>query len=127
MAKSDRESRDSKIPMKTFLHPFDASKFGSEDDPCFAKLYDLSAMECQECGDIEVCAIAFANNQHIRRELIEKDTKFKDLEESEVLLIKRIKEYASKLEGKGKTPTVIRIKVANKFGKPKQYIKQILG
>ena len=124
--KVSRQSRDSHIPDKTFLKPFDVTKFGSADDPCFGLLYDLTADECQECGDIEVCAIAFARNQHIKRAEIEGKQKFKDLEEEELLFKSNIKAYIKALRSKGKGDTIITVLAAKKFDKPKSYIKPLL-
>ena len=121
-----RESRDSKVPAKLLLKPFDVTKFGSEDDPCFGKHYDLVADECQVCGDVEVCAIAFANAAHLRRAKIESETKFKDLEEEEILFKARIKEFIKKQRAKAKGDTLITILAAKKFDKPKSYIKPLL-
>lgn len=99
----DRSPRDSKIPDKSLLKPFDITKFGSEDDPCFGKAYDLNSDECHICGDVEVCAIAFMHHsQSIRLEL-EKTNKYKDLEEAEMIAIRKVKDFISekRLEGWG--------------------------
>jgi hypothetical protein len=121
-----RQSRDSNIPDKTFLKPFDVTKFGSADDPCFGLFYDLTADECNECGDIEICAIAFARNQHLKRAEIEATQKFKDLEEEELLFKTSIREYIKTLRSKGKGDTIITVLAAKKFEKPKSYIKPLL-
>lgn len=121
-----REPRDSKVPIKKLLIPFDVTKFGSEDDPCFGKLYDLSALECQECGDIELCAIAFAQGQHIARAKAEGEARFKDLEEEEIIFKGKVRTYLKKCEEKGMSKTVRVIKAAEKFKKDKTYIKTLL-
>lgn len=62
--------------------PFDAVNFediGSNNDPCFGRLYDLSQPECRQCGDSEFCCTIFANKVGKTRAEIEKETKFKDL------------------------------------------------
>ena len=130
MAKKNQEvirnARDSKIPDKVFLKPFDVTKFGSADDPCFGLFYDLTADECAECGDIEVCAIAFAKNQHLQRAKIEAEQRFKDLEEEELLFKAKIKDHIKALRKKGKSDSIILILTAKKFEKPKSYIKPLL-
>jgi hypothetical protein len=57
--------------------PFD--KIGSEDDPCFAKFHDLTAKECQRCGDSEICAIVQAQKLHGKRKEVESKTEFRDI------------------------------------------------
>lgn len=76
-----RKERITNFKDELLLRPFDVTKFGSDNDPCFGKKYDLSADECQECGDIELCAIAFSHKQTLLR--LKKEEKFpmKDLEE----------------------------------------------
>lgn len=122
----NRNSRDSHVPEKLLLKPFDVTKFGTPDDPCFGLYYDLTADECQECGDIEVCAIAFAKNQHIKRASIEASQKFKDLEEEELLFKSNIREYIKELRNKGKGNVIITVLASKKFDKPKSYIKPLL-
>ena len=43
--------------------PFDLSVLGTDDDPCFGKLFDIVHPDCKNCGDIDFCAIKFAANQ----------------------------------------------------------------
>lgn len=126
MDKLTREPRDSKVPLRTFLTPFDATKFGSSEDPCFGKLYNLSEIDCQECGDHEVCAIAFAQHQKLRRAEEESNARFKDLEEEEIVFKGKIKDYIKKLRDKGKGDVVIKILAAKKFNKDKSYIKNLM-
>lgn len=53
---------------------------GSDKDPCFGNLYDLTTAECRQCGDSELCCIKFAEKMGTTRAELEKHTKFKDLE-----------------------------------------------
>lgn len=62
----------------------DIYKLGTENDPCFGKLYDPKAPECQRCGDNEICAITFGQNNHKLRDKAEKNMAFLDLEEKEI-------------------------------------------
>jgi hypothetical protein len=82
---SKRKNRTSKPKPKPqdLLKPFDITKFGSEEDPCFGKLYKASAPECTICGDSIICAIAMQQTQTAKRELEEKTGSFKDMEEVE--------------------------------------------
>lgn len=80
MAKKKRKEREASVKPKTLLTPLDFTKFGTDDDPCFGKLYDLSAPECKICGDQELCGVVFSQNMHIVRKDIEDKSKFKDLD-----------------------------------------------
>lgn len=60
--------------------PVDFSKLGTSEDPCFGKHWDLTAKECNNCGDSELCAIAFQQKQLITRKKIESKETFKDLQ-----------------------------------------------
>ena len=80
MAKKKRKERTASIKPEELLKPIDFRKFGSDDDPCFGKLYDLSAKECKMCGDQELCGVVFAHNLHNVRKNIESESKFKDLD-----------------------------------------------
>lgn len=66
---------------RDFSAPIDITQFGTEGDPCFGKLYDLSTDECRRCGDSELCGLIFSQTVlKKRREEIEKKNRFKDLE-----------------------------------------------
>jgi hypothetical protein len=78
-SKRKRRNKIDKDKVDTLV-PIDISIFGSEDDPCFGKLYDPTAKECGMCGDSSICAIVSAQNQHSKRALVEKKTSFKDIE-----------------------------------------------
>lgn len=80
MAKKKRKEREASVKPEALLKPFDFTKFGTEDDPCFGKLYDLSAPECKICGDQELCGVIFSQNMHSIRKELEDKTKFKDLD-----------------------------------------------
>ena len=57
---------------------------GSENDPCFGKLYDPTTKECNQCGDSEFCAIVIGQLNHQKRAQLEISQPFKDKEESEI-------------------------------------------
>ena len=118
-----RKSRNSKIPNKKLEIPFDISKLGSKDDPCFGKHYDLNAEECQRCGDIEICAIATGQNLNISRKVIEETQPFKDIESNNE---GEIKDYIKGLKKKGKGNTEIKILTAKRFSINKKEITKYL-
>ena len=62
------------------LEPVNFKSIGSNNDPCFGKLYDLTTQECKICGDSELCCSVFAKNQGKTRRDIEKESEFKDME-----------------------------------------------
>lgn len=63
------------------LEPVDVSILGTDEDPCFGKLYDLTTEECQRCGDSEFCAIKMAQTLKLKRSDIESKQRFLDIEE----------------------------------------------
>jgi hypothetical protein len=75
-----RSSRNSGVLPEELLVPFDVSKFGGADDPCFGKEYDLTTDECQSCGDVEVCSIAFVRTLGKKRLEYEQELPMRDLE-----------------------------------------------
>jgi hypothetical protein len=82
MAKEKRESRKNPdFDDLNKLKPIDLSILGTDDDPCFGKLYNLSEDECQRCGDSEFCAIKMAQTQKVKRTEIESTQRFLDIEE----------------------------------------------
>jgi len=97
---SKRVKRDNiKLSEDEIMKPLDIEKFGSDDDPCFGKLYNLGTDECKRCGDSEICGIVFAQKMNKDRTAIEKKTRFKDME----LTKDRddIKVYVKKLKKEG--------------------------
>lgn len=115
MAKEARQPRDSGVPKEAYLKPFDITKLGSEEDPCFGQLYDLNAPECGVCGDIEACSIAMMHNSTRIRTQLETENKYKDLEEADMIRKKRIKEYIQNKRGKGWGDTKILAKLKRHF------------
>ena len=59
MAKKTRKAREHTDDVD-LLKPIDITKYGSENDPCFGKLYDLGADECKRCGDSELCSAVYS-------------------------------------------------------------------
>lgn len=57
----------------------DITAFGSENDPCFGKLYDITTKECKRCGDAEFCCLATAQRNHLLRK--KQGSNFKDMQE----------------------------------------------
>jgi hypothetical protein len=86
-----RVARD-KINKKkiNFMEPLDISKFGTDEDPCFGKHHDPKASECGRCGDVEICSIICSQMMHVKRELIEKGQRFKDIEPLETKKVKTL-------------------------------------
>lgn len=72
--------------------PIPLEKIGSNDDPCFGKLNDPRNSTCQRCGDIEICAIAMGQLNHMKRKLVEEKQHFKDIEEKDIQVIPNRKE-----------------------------------
>lgn len=66
------------------MKPIDITVFGSQDDPCFGKLYSPMAKECSQCGDCEICAIVTSQKSQVLRGKQEAKHAFKDLEEVDI-------------------------------------------
>jgi len=104
------------------LKPLDITKFGSDDDPCFGKLYNLNTSECKRCGDSEICSIVFSQNQNINRKKIEKNNRFKDIELEHDDIITYIKKLKTK---KIKKYKIIKL-VKNKYNLTKDEVVKIM-
>ena len=109
--------------------PLNLKVLGSDDDPCFGKLYDLVAPECKVCGDSEFCSIITAQNLKIRNLEMEAEKRFKDVEEGEKNNInkrnnarKLIQEY----QKRGLNKFKILIKVSKETNLSKDEVKQLL-
>lgn len=122
-----RTIRDSKIPKENFLVPIDVSKFGTEDDPCFAVLYSLSADECQICGDAELCSVVFANRANTKRIEYEKKNPVLDMEIDALEKEKDIKDYLSNLRDKGYKGLLVRKRLKQRFRISDEKIKTYIS
>lgn len=84
------------------LDPVDILAFGTEDDPCFGKHHDLTTDECKRCGDCTLCQIVFNQKTEKKRDKIEKENRFKDLElvdlDKALVLIKKLKKRGTEKE-----------------------------
>lgn len=119
--KNKREPRE-KTKGVDFLKPIDFSKVGTEEDPCFGKLYNLSTDACKRCGDNELCCALFAQNMTKQRKKIESNNRFKDLELTEN---KALSNWVKTKKGEGMSRADI-IKTAKKtFGSTREEIKSI--
>lgn len=82
MATTNRKARNTmskKHKELDLTKPIPLDILGTEYDPCFGKLHDATASECQICGDSELCAIVQSQRLHVKREAIESEKEFKDL------------------------------------------------
>ena len=107
------------------MEPIDITIFGTDDDPCFGKEYNLSTPECKRCGDSELCAIVMGQNNHIKRKVIEKDNRFKDLEIVEKQANPALVEWVKIKKEEGLTRTEIIKKAKNTYGSTRDEIKAI--
>jgi hypothetical protein len=120
-----RKTRDEiEISDSKMLKPLDIETFGSDKDPCFGKLYDLTTPECKRCGDSEICAIVFSQKMNSTREKVEKNNRFKDLELETP--VKDIEDYIKGLKKKGyKESKIIRL-TKKKFDISRKTVKEIM-
>ena len=114
MRKSRNEIDKESVDM---LQPIDVTIFGTKDDPCFGKLYDITAEECKICGDCELCSIVNAQNLKKQRLKIEANTILKDMEpfDPEPGSELEIKRYILKKKDRGLKVSVIASKVAHRY------------
>lgn len=121
-----RKPRNNNQPVEKFLQPFDVTQFGSEEDPCFGKEYDLTTSECQACGDHELCAISFTRTIRDKRKKFELETDVKDKEISELETIKEIKDFVKDKLSKGFSDKRAFSKASTRFHTHIDKIKQIV-
>jgi len=121
-----RKPRDSKIPDAELLIPFDVAKFGSEDDPCFGKLYSLTEPECLHCGDNEFCGTVFANDANRKRIAQENKGTALDMEIDTLELEQDIKDYAEMLDDKGIVGLLKKVRLRQRFRLTDDKLKQYL-
>lgn len=81
--------KEKRVPKKTTRSdlmdaqtPIDISTIGTDDDPCFGKLYEPVTEECSTCGDSELCAIMHMHTLDKKRDKLNKKQNFKDQEEA---------------------------------------------
>ena len=121
MGSRNREPREASVKPSALLTPFDVTKLGSDDDPCFGKLYDLSAPECRECGDIELCAVKLSQAQRVKTMEIESTKAFRDITETD---LQSAIAYVKTLIERGTHRLVAITKSAKRFNIEKTKLKQ---
>lgn len=117
MKKSDKKKVKQEVLSVTHVN-----EIGSDKDPCFGTMYDLSTPECKRCGDSEICALKFAQYMNITREQVEKENSFKDMD---AIDLESIKKYMRGLKRKGEEKKAIINKALDKFGLEKKEIRNI--
>lgn len=105
------------------LMPFDLSKIGTNDDPCFGKAYDLSTPECKQCGDSELCAIKMSQMLRVTRKELDDKNQYKDLDVLED--VAGMKKYMRGLIRKDKSRKEIVQKTSEKFEVPTKIVRKI--
>lgn len=124
-----RRSRNRTIAPSAFLTPIDIRLFGDEEkDPCFGKLFDLTAAECQACGDSEFCSVVMAHRLNQKRIASEKaDNTNLDLEFSNLKLEVSVKEFIDQSRKSGVSRLLSIKRASDKFKLPKDKIKSIIN
>ncbi|MAO08040.1 MAG: hypothetical protein CL596_04935 [Alteromonas sp.] len=125
MAKKKRKPRKATKGVD-ILKPIDINKFGTKDDPCFGKEYDLSTDECSRCGDSELCAAVFGQTTLKKtRDKVESKNRFKDKElfedDKNPALTKWVRD--KKEEGLKRSEIIKKAKAT--FGSTREEIKKI--
>lgn len=96
---------------------------GTDDDPCFGKLHDLSADECRRCGDSTLCSIVFNQITEAMRKKEEKNGRFKDLE---LVSNDKAKQFIKKKLDKGVNSLRITKLIMSKFTMDKASAKELI-
>lgn len=123
MGKKKRKPRP-KTEKINLLKPVDFKKIGTDEDPCFGKLYKLSDKACKACGDSELCAVVFSQNMNKERKKIESKNDFKDIKlkpRENKSLVNWVK--AKKKEGLKRTQVIKKAKKT--FGSTREEVKEI--
>lgn len=111
---SRKASKDTRIMKKgDILTPIKLSDLGSENDPCFGKLYDLTQDECKMCGDSEICCIKTAEYLGKTRKELEEKHQYKDLDN--LVDVVGAKKYYRTLKRKNKTKKEIIEAIRTKY------------
>lgn len=130
MAKrKSRKKISKKVDITKPLLPIDILEFGTDNDPCFGKHYDLTEDECKICGDCHLCSIVFNQKTENKRSKIEKENRFKDLELTNGVSFdkKEVNKFISKLLGKGIPRLKIIRKTMDKFSLEKSKVKELIN
>lgn len=125
----EREDRDELegLSDNELLKPFDATKFGSDEDPCYGKLFDYNAPECQMCGDSEHCQIAMTQGGHLRRALEGGPETFLDQEEDQPKVdTKQVKRFYRMKKKEGLTRIKAIAATAKEFNITKAEVKLLI-
>lgn len=89
-------SKDTSIDI---MKPISLELIGTANDPCFGKLNNPDAEECNRCGDCELCAIVQSQKLHVKRDEIESKQAFKDIQKirvSRMVILKSLKKIIKK-------------------------------
>lgn len=129
MAKKERKSRkklSKTTDMSKPIIPMDILKFGTDDDPCFGKLFDLTEDACKRCGDSSLCSIV--QNQDTKKLRAEQEEKgrFKDLELKPAPDMKEIKKFILKKIKAGTLNIKIKKLVISRFGLSKDEVNKLI-
>lgn len=130
MASKRKAKKKSTLREEEFLKPIDITQFGSDNDPCFGKLYNLAEPECKRCGDQSLCGIVFGQTLHLERNNVEAKSKFKDLEldkldKPKTTENKALEKWVKNKISEGLTRVQIIKKAKATFGSTRDEIKEI--
>lgn len=124
MAKKERTPRE-KTKGVDLMEPVDITQFGTKDDPCFGKEYNLSAPECKRCGDSELCAIVMGQNNNLKRKDLESKNRFKDLEIVDKASNPALVEWVKVKIAEGLSSSEIVVKAKKTYGSTRKEIRDI--
>lgn len=120
-----RKKASKKLDIAKPITPMDIDKIGSDDDPCFGKLYDLTEEPCKRCGDNTICAIASNQKTISMRHDEESNNRFKDIE----LEIKKDKgelKYIKSQLSKGVSSFKLTKRLIKKFNLSKEEARKLI-
>ena len=130
MANNKRKERNQlskKVDITKPLDVLEIEKLGTDDDPCFGKLHDLTEDACKRCGDSHICQIVFNGKTKAMRDDIESKNRFKDLElDKNEINTGEIKKFIKSKLSKGVISLKIVKQLQNKFGIEKQEARKLV-
>ncbi|RLF06834.1 MAG: hypothetical protein DRJ64_04085 [Thermoprotei archaeon] len=119
-----RSRREVEIEEEQLLSYMNPLELGTDKDPCFGKLFSLTAEECQICGDAVFCASRFKLKMSMKIAEHEKDNPTIDLPGDR---LKAATKYIEGKLGKGVAEKLIYKMAKKRFNISKEIINQIIN
>jgi hypothetical protein len=120
--RKSRSKANKKVDITKPLAPIDITKFGTDEDPCFGKLFDLTEDECRRCGDQAICQIVFNQKTEKLRGKEESNSRFKDLELNTI----EAENFIRSKKESGKSKKFVTRRTVKKFNLSEPEVKKLV-